>query len=131
MKPKIYFIIGSIITFLGLVFSVVVSIFFVGLVRFYFRASGPMANYRFNEMLVNFPWWTFVFAVVFLIVGIWIIHKYDFTAKVDFRIVIAGFIVAIIVGGLLVDFIGLNDSLVRKGYMRGPMKGYMHNINNR
>ena len=124
MRPKIYFIAGSVLTFAGLVSSVVASVFLVGLIRFSLRAHGPMASYKFDNMLSSFPWWAPIFSVVGLIVGVWFLRKYDFSFKVNFKIVIIGFILAIVVGGWVIDSIGLNDILSRRGPMKGMMRQY-------
>lgn len=129
MKPKIYFIAGSILTFMGLVSSVVVSVLLVGLIRFSLRSHGPMANYRLDQIISNFPWWAPILAIIGLVVGIWLLHKYDFSFKINFKIVIVGFILAVIVGGWIVDSVGLNDVLVRRGPMQGIMRKYMKNNN--
>ena len=46
MRPKVYFVIGSIFTFAGLVLSILTSVFLIGLLRFSLRAHGPMGEYR-------------------------------------------------------------------------------------
>ncbi len=125
MKPKAYFIAGSILTFIGLVSSVVVSVFLVGLIRFSMRSHGPMASYRLDQILSSFPWWAPILAVIGLIAGIWLLRKYDFSFRVNLKIVIFGFILAIIVGGWVIDSIGLNDALIRRGPMQGIMRQYM------
>ena len=129
MRPKAYFIAGSILTFVGLVSSVVVSVFLVGLIRFSLRTHGPMASYRFDQILSSFPWWAPVLAIVGLVVGIWLLRKYDFSFKVNFKIVIIGFILAVIVGGWFIDSVGLNDVLIRRGPMQGMMRQYMQDNN--
>jgi uncharacterized BrkB/YihY/UPF0761 family membrane protein len=124
MKPKLYFIIGSILTFLGSISAFVVSIFFVGLIRFSLRSNfGPGAQYKLNQMLSDFPWWIIIFAITSLVIGIWLIHKYDFSYKIKPWIIILGFILAIVVAGWTIDIIGLNDTMLR----RGPMKSMMNN----
>lgn len=125
MRPRIYFIAGSILTFVGLVSSVVVSIFLVGLIRFSLRTHGPMAIYRFDQILSSFPWWTPLLAIVGLVVGVWLLRKYDFSFKVNFKLIIVGFILAIIVGGFIVDGVGLNDVLIHRGPMKGVMRQYI------
>ena len=125
MRPKAYFIAGSIFTFIGLVSSVVVSVFLVGLIRFSLRSHGPMASYKLDQILSSFPLWALVFAIIGLIVGIWLLRKYDFSFKVNLRVVIIGFILAVIIGGWIVDSIGLNDALIRRGPMQGMMRQYM------
>jgi len=129
MRPKEYFIAGSILTFVGLVSSVVISVFLVGLIRFSFRAHGPMASYRLDQILSSFPWWAPVLAIVGLVAGIWFLRKYDFSFKVNFRVIIVIFILAIIVGGWLIDSLGLNDILIRRGPMRDVMRHYIQDNN--
>ena len=129
MRPKAYFVLGSILTFVGLVSSVIVSVFLIGLIRFSLRSHGPMASYRFDQILSSFPWWAPVLAVVGLVVGIWFLRKYDFSFKVNFKVVIVGFILAVIVGGWVIDSIGLNDALIRRGPMQGIMRQYMQDNN--
>ena len=125
MRPKVYFIAGSILTFVGLVSSVVVSVFFIGLIRFSLRSHSPMASYRLEQILSSFPWWVPVFAVVGLFAGIWLLRKYDFTFKRNFKLLAISFIFAIIAGGWLVDVLGLNDALMRRGPMQGIMRQYL------
>jgi hypothetical protein len=129
MRPKAYFIAGSILTFVGLVSSVVVSVFLVGLIRFSLRSHGPMASYRLDQILSSFTWWAPVLAIVGLIAGIWLLRKYDFSFKVNLKIIIIGFILAVIVGGWVIDSIGLNDALIRRGPMQGMMRQYMQDNN--
>ncbi len=129
MRPRIYFILGSILIFVGLVSSIVVSVFLVGLIRFSLRSHGPMASYRLDQILSSFPWWAPVLAIIGLVMGIWLLRKYDFSFKVNFKLVIVVFIVAVILGGWIVDSIGLNDTLIRRGPMKGMMRQYIENNN--
>lgn len=130
IKPKIYFIIGSILTFAGLISSVVVSIFLVGLIRFSLRTHGPMGQYRFDQIVSTFPWWTIILAILGLVIGIWLIRKYDFSYKRKPWIIILGFVLAIIVAGWTIDEIGLNNTLFHSGPMKGMMRNYFQENNN-
>ncbi|OGZ06079.1 MAG: hypothetical protein A2845_01540 [Candidatus Lloydbacteria bacterium RIFCSPHIGHO2_01_FULL_49_22] len=125
-RPKIYFILGSLLTFLGLVSSIVVSVFLFGLLRFLSRSHGPMGEYRLEQFLSSFPWWAPVFAILGLVLGIWLLRRYDFSYKIDFKIIIAGFIVAIITAGILVDMTGVNDAWVRRGPAKEMMQKYLN-----
>ncbi len=129
MKPKLYFIVGSILTFTGLVSSTVVSIFLIGLIRFAIRSHGPMANFRLDQIISSFPWWAVISSIFGLIIGIWLLRKYDFSFKVNFKFVVIGFILAVIIGGWLIDSIGLNDLLLRRGPMQGIMRQYKQDNN--
>lgn len=130
MRPKAYFVFGSILTFIGLVSSIVFSIFLFGLIRFSLRSHGPMGDYRLDQILSNFPWLAVVLAIIGLITGILLLSKYDFSFKFNFKIIIIGFILSIIVGGWVTDIIGLNDVLIRKGPMKGIMRNHYLKIDN-
>ena len=125
MRPRIYFIFGSLLTFVGLISSVTVSVFLVGLMRFSLREHGPMGDYRFDQILASFPWWAPVFAVVGLVTGMWLMRRYDFSFKVDFKVLIAGLVLAVLLGGLIVDSLGFNDILIHRGPMKGMMRQYL------
>jgi H+/Cl- antiporter ClcA len=129
MKPRVYFVIGSILTFIGLISSIIISTFLVGLTSFSLRTHGPMGQYRFDQMISSFPWWIVVLAILGLIIGIWLIRQYDFSYKKNPLIIISGFIIAIIVAGCVVDIIGLNDTMFRYGPMRGMMGNYFRENN--
>jgi uncharacterized membrane protein len=130
MKPKVYFIVGSILTFIGLISTVIASTFLIGLVRFSLCLHwGRGAQYKLDQMLLNFPWWITILAIVSLTVGIWLIHKYDFTYKIKPWVLTVGFILAIIVGGWIVDMTGLNDVLYRGDPMKGMMENYLQKNN--
>jgi len=117
MRPKSYFIIGSVLIFISLILSVLSSIFLFGLIRFSLRTHGPMGQYRFEQLLASFPWWAIILAILGLIFGLWLIRKYDFSYKINFKIIIIGFVTAIIIAGYLVDAIGMNDVFSRQGCM--------------
>lgn len=130
MKPKIYFIIGSILTFLGSISAFVVSMFLVSLIRFSLRTHwGRGAQYKLNQMLSNFPWWIIIFTIISLAIGIWLIRKYDFSYKIKSWIIILGFILIIIISGFAIDLIGLNNKLLHRGPTKGIMNKYFQNNN--
>lgn len=115
MRPKLYFIIGSILVFISLILSILSSIFLFGLIRFSLRSHGPMGTYRFEQLVASFPWWAVILAILGLIIGLWLIRQYDFSYKINFKIIIIGFVVAITIAGYLVDVVGLNDVFSRQG----------------
>jgi magnesium-transporting ATPase (P-type) len=128
MKPKSYFILGSIITLIGLVSTVIVSAFSVGLISFSLR-HGPNSQHRFDQILANFPWWTLILAILGLTLGIWLIRQYNFSYKIKPWLIIAGFVLAIIIGGYIIDITGVNDVISRRGPMKGIMRNYIQNSN--
>jgi len=129
MKPKLYFVLGSFLAFVGLIGSMMTSVFLVGLIRFSIRSHGPMGEYRLDQLLSRFPWWTAILAIVFLFVGIWIMFKYDFSHKIKPLHFVIGVILAVVITGLFIDLTGINDTLSNRGPMKGMMRGYMKNGN--
>lgn len=129
IRPRIYFIVGSVLTFFGLVASVVTSIFLVGLIRFSLRAHGPMGEYKIDQLLSSFPWWVPVFATLGIVLGVWLLRQYDFSYKIDYKVIIIGFVATVIMAGWVIDMIGMNDALSRRGPMQGIMRQYLQDNN--
>jgi hypothetical protein len=129
MKPRFYFIIGSVLTFTGSISTIIFSIFLVSLIRFSLRTNyGWRGQYKLDQMLSNFPWWLIIFAIISLFIGFWLIHKYDFSYKIKPSFLIIGFILSIILAGLIIDMTGLNETLSNKGPMKGMMRNIQKNI---
>lgn len=129
MHTRVYFVIGSILTFSGVVLSILTSVFLIGLMRFSLRAHGPMAEYRLEELLSRFSWWGPIFAILGLVIGIWLIRKYDFSYKINFKMIVIGFVVAIFVAGIVLEMTGLHDILLHRGPMQGMMRQYLEDNN--
>jgi len=122
MRPKIYFLIGSILSFLGLIASAVLSIFFICFIKFVLRTHGPMGSYRFLALVTSFPWWALLLVILGFSTGVWFLRKYDFSYKKNFWIIVAGFISALIIAGWILDATGLDNIWFRQGPMRGIYK---------
>lgn len=129
MRPRIYFIIGSILIFIGLVFSFLSSVFVISLMRFFLRSHGPMAGYRLDQLLTSFPWWGVVLAVLGLTIGISLLRRYDFSYKINFKITLITLIAVIIISGWIIDMSGLNDIWFNKGPIpKGVRRYFQGNI---
>ncbi len=123
MKPKWFFVVGSLMMGVGLVGVSTVAIFLVNLTMFLLRKRGPGLG-RLELMLASFPWWVPILAIVSIAVGIWLLKKYDFSYKKNFLLIIVAFIVSIIVAAWLIDSLGLNETWSR----RGPMRRFYNRI---
>ena len=88
-----------------------------------------MGKIRFEQLLSSFPWWAPLMAIIGLIVGIWLLKKYDFSYKNNFVVITIGFLVAVIIGAWLIDLSGLNNIWFRQGPMKGIMKKYLQDNN--
>lgn len=125
MKPRMYFVMGSVLSLLGLAMLTVTAVFLVSVTRFLLRSHGPMGQYRFQELISSFPLWIPGITLVFLTLGIWSLRQYDFSYKKNFKLIAAGFLAAVIVAGWAIDATGLNDIWFRQGPMRGIMRQYI------
>ena len=129
MHPSVYFVIGSILTLTGLVASVVLSVFLVSLAQFSLRSHGPMGQYRLDQLLGSFPWWTIPVAVVGLVVGVVILRRYEFAYKHNMWLVISGFVLSVVLAGILINLTGLDNIWLKRGPMRGLTRNNMQNNN--
>ena len=123
MKPKWYFVLGSVLSITGLASLSVVSVFLVNIILFLVRKHGPMGQWRLEAMIDGFPWWIPASAILGIAVGIWLLKKYDFSYKKNFVVIIVGFILSMIVAAILIDQLGLNDIWARRGMMRKFYQG--------
>jgi len=121
IRSKVYFIIGSIFTFVGVIASIVVSVFSIGLIKFILRSNGILGH-KLDRIISIFPWWFLVFSILGIVIGMTLIRKYDFSYKIDFKIAVILVILVVMISGWLIDALGFNDLLARKGLMRGMMR---------
>lgn len=127
MKPRWYFIAGSLILISSLVGLSMGIIFLANLSVFLMRKSGPLMAWRVQSILSTFPWWIPVTAIVGIFVAIWLLKKYDISYKKNFSLIAVAFIVSVLFAGLLLDRLGLNEHLsrgrMRKFYQEYEMPG--------
>lgn len=129
MKPKSYFVLGSIFTFVGLIASIISSIFLISIINFLLKEHGPMGDFRLSQILSSFPWWLPVLAIAALIFGIWNLLKYDFSYKTNYLLIVLGFVIAIIIAGWAIDKTGMDNLWLNQGPMRGMMRQYLQDNN--
>ena len=123
MKPKWYFVLGSVFSIGGLAALSVASVFLVNIIMFSLRKHGPMGQWRLEAMLESFPLWIPILAILGISLGVWLLKKYDFSYKKNFLVITAGFIASIIIAGFVIDQLGLNDVWSRRGMMRKFYQG--------
>ncbi|MBU1033695.1 hypothetical protein KKI22_01965 [Patescibacteria group bacterium] len=118
MKPRWFFVLGSISMILGLVSASIGAIFLMNLIFFLLRQHGPMGEWRLQLMTENFPWWILLFAVGGIVSGIYLLKKYDFSYKKNFSLIAGVFVIALILAAFLINLTGINDLWSRQGSMR-------------
>lgn len=124
MKPKWFFVLGSLSAVVGLIASIISSVFLINLIIFLLRKKGPGIG-KLNLMFDTFPWWIPFVAIAGVILGIFILRRYDFSYKKNFVLVIFGFIVAVIIASLVIDYLGINDVLTKIGPINRFYRDYV------
>jgi len=118
MRPRWYFVLGSILMGLGLVAASIGTIFLINLNFFLLRQHGPMGELKLQLMLESFPWWVPLLAISGIAAGVLLLKKYDFSYKKNFAPIASIFIIAIILSAFLIDLTGINDTWFRQGPMK-------------
>ena len=124
MKPRWFFVLGSILMMFGLIASSIGAIFLMNLLFFSLHQHGPMGEWRLQLMLESFPWWILLLALGGIISGIYLLKKYDFSYKKNFSLITSVFIIAVISAAFLINLTGINDLWSRQGPMRGFYQKY-------
>ena len=117
MKPRWYFVFGSFFMVFGLAGLSIIAVYLTNLIFFLLREHGPMGQWRLQVLLYSVPFWIPLFAAVGIGFGIWMLRAYDFSYKKNFLTIILGFIIAIILTGFILDYIGLNAVWSHQGPM--------------
>ncbi len=117
MKPKWYFILGSVISYIGIVGSIIGATFFTNLTMFLIKKRGPGTG-RIDMMIESFPLWIPLLATALIILGIWMLKKYDFSYKKNFLVIIIVLLTAVFISAQIIDLLGLNDIWSKRGPMR-------------
>jgi len=126
MKPKIYFFLGSLAAFFGLVLAMVTSAFCISIIYFSLRTGGRMLEYKLETLYALFNWWIPLIAIVGLTVGVLLLRRYEFSYKKNFSLVIFSFILAVLVTGYVLDQTGLTETLSQKGPFHELMGPRLH-----
>jgi hypothetical protein len=71
-----------------------------------------------------------VLAILGMVIGIWLLRKYDFSYKINFKLLIIGLIASVIIAGWVIDATGLNDYWLHRGQGKGFGQGQLKKINN-
>lgn len=124
MKPRWWFALGSIALIVGIVGTATMAIFASSFISFALRSHGPMKDYRLQEMMSGFPWWAVVFGLLGIITSIYLLKKYDFSYKRNFKAYILLFIAGVLLIGFVINMIGIDRVWMNQGVMRGMYGKY-------
>lgn len=113
MRPKAYFVLGSLFLGIGLAGATLLAIFFINLVLFRLRVHAPFGYLRFGfpglrPFLTNFPWAILLLAIGGIAGGIYLLKKYEISYKKSFVGIVIVLITFVFVAGFILDRVGLN-----------------------
>ncbi|GAB4218711.1 MAG: hypothetical protein Fur009_1010 [Candidatus Microgenomates bacterium] len=119
MKPKWYFVLGSLLLFIGFLLATMSSIFIFNLILFLLRTHyGPMYQYRLQMILLNYPWWLILIGFLSIFFGVRLLKEYDFSYKKNFWFLVLGYILIIFLSAYIIDYFNLNRFFTRGGFMK-------------
>jgi hypothetical protein len=114
MRPRAYFIAGAVALGSGFALSVLIAIFAIGVSVFRLRIHTPFQYLQagsggFRIFLLTFPWIPLVIAIAFIIMGVVVMRKYDFSYKHAFSGIFIGFLATVVVVGIISDAAGIPE----------------------
>ncbi|MFC1710165.1 hypothetical protein ACFL0F_00700 [Patescibacteria group bacterium] len=117
MKPKVYFILGSVILGVSLAFLILFTSFFIHLLMYRVRVNTPQAFLGFGRMgltpfLLNFPWIQLGLVAGGLIIGLYLLKRYDFSYKRNIWVITLVVVTLLVSLTYLIDNFGLERKFV-------------------
>jgi len=122
MKPRWYFVAGTLLAGLSLAGLTITSMFFAHLTLFTLRSHGPMGQWRMEQMIASFPWWIPLLAILGMAFSIYLLRRYDFSYKHNFGVIVLILVVAVFAAVWIIDSSGIANSWTR----REPMRRFYH-----
>lgn len=118
MRPKAYFVLGSLLLGIGMAGAIGLAMFFTHLAVFRLRVHAPFAFLRLGQpglrpFLVNFPWLPLVLAVGGIVGGIVLLRRYEISYKKSFLALAIGLVALVLTFGFFLDQLGANRSFSR------------------
>lgn len=120
MKPKVYFVLGSFLSSLGVIVFSVLGTFFVNMIIHRLRIGRvvPMIrevpfNAKFMFLLRVFPWEYLLLSIGFVILGLYLLRKFDISYKKSYTFLVILFLVTVTLTAVGMDKMGFNERAKR------------------
>jgi uncharacterized membrane protein YdcZ (DUF606 family) len=129
IRPRSAFILGSFISAIGIFLSTMLAILAIHLLRFRLTHPGFGAARKIDFVLNTLPWYVPVIAVAGLIGGYLLLKRYDFSYRKNFSLILVVILIGLMISSYVLDRLGLDNFLTRRGYFREiygqEMRGHM------
>lgn len=113
MRPKVYFVLGSLFLGIGLAGILITTAFFINLIFFRFGLYEPFDYLRFGRFgirafLQNIPWWPILLGISGIVGGLALLKYFDISYKKSFLGLSSGLIAMIFILGFVLNRINFN-----------------------
>ena len=115
MKPRIRFVLGSVLLGVGVAGALTTAVFFFNLTFFRLRLSRPCGL---RPFLTTFPWGIALTALIAIAIGITLLRRHDLSYKKSFLGLVIGLVALILTLALLLDRAGFNERVGRQRWAR-------------
>jgi len=122
IRPRGYFVLGTILLGIGLAGALLTALFALGLVLFQIRSAGPfdylgLGRLGFPIFLRSFPWLASLIALAGITAGLTLIRRFDFSYKIGLVGIVVGLATLLLTLGFLLDRSGFSERAIRHRYL--------------
>lgn len=123
MRPKLYFLLGSLFMGMGVAVIAFLAVIFVSMSIYHLRRFGPFGFLWFGQFgwrpfITTVPWLWVVLAIGFVLVGLGLLKRYDFSYHHSVLGIAGGFVVSIMILGIVIDCGGVHERLEHRPELR-------------
>ena len=112
MKPKAYFVIGTFLASFGIIVFGSLSTFFANVMIHRIRVGKMLPAIK------DLPWEMLLFATLSLILGLFLIRKFDVAYKKSFTYLVTLLILIVVITAATLDKVGFNERFKQKPHFR-------------
>ncbi len=130
MKPKIFFVLGSLLLGLGITSFILFATFFFNHAFYRLRTSGSLGFLRFGQSGFSPFWNTFplislLISFVAILGGVFLLKKYKISYKKNFLLLSLTVLFGAILVGLFIDLSGFNEKVSQQRFaQRGIVRDF-------
>ncbi len=123
MRPRVYFVMGSMLLGVGIVGVLMMTVLLTGAVFFRLRMGEAMGYLRLGKpglsfFMRAFPWKVVGLTVVGFLSGSYLLKKHSKAYKVGLGWLVLGAVITVLGLGFLVDKTGVNEKLERRQQLK-------------
>ncbi|MEN8253018.1 MAG: hypothetical protein ABFQ62_01420 [Patescibacteria group bacterium] len=124
MKPHWHFVLASFLMGFSVVSLISMAMFISNLIFFRLRVHEVMQHrapehiFLWHFLRYRFPWLHFLILILLFALGVYLLKKYEFSYKQNWKLIVLGLLGALLLSGFLIDRVGVNERLQHRRPMR-------------